>query len=204
MVKKYKKQFGVKMIDENIGKKFNKLIVIKKIMVRKKEKYKCLCDCGQTINILCSRINNPFIKSCGCFLLENGEMAYPKRKLPKNGPLRSAKNLLRIRYIDKGMREEDKIKIDDFLKLTKQNCKYCNTIPFTIYNWAKDQGEYSSQYAKDNSDYIYNGLDRIDSSKGHTLDNVVPCCKFCNWAKRERSVEEFKDWVLKICTKHNL
>lgn len=44
----------------------------------------------------------------------------------------------------------------------------------------------------------------MDSSKGHTLDNVVPCCKHCNYAKRERSVEQFTEWVMKICNKHNL
>ncbi len=29
------------------------------------------------------------------------------------------------------------------------------------------------------------GLDRIDNSKGHTADNVSPCCKECNFARRD-------------------
>ena len=43
-----------------------------------------------------------------------------------------------------------------------------------------------------------NGLDRVDSNKEYTLDNVTPCCKECNWAKNAQSVKEFKNHVTKI------
>lgn len=43
-----------------------------------------------------------------------------------------------------------------------------------------------------------NGLDRIDSNKEYTLDNVVPCCKWCNYAKNSMTVEEFKNHINKI------
>lgn len=32
------------------------------------------------------------------------------------------------------------------------------------------------------------GLDRVDSSQGYGLDNVVPCCRSCNTAKNSKSV----------------
>ena len=47
-------------------------------------------------------------------------------------------------------------------------------------------------------DFVYNGLDRVDNEKGYTIDNVVPCCKHCNYAKRNRSVEEFIDWIAQV------
>ena len=31
----------------------------------------------------------------------------------------------------------------------------------------------------------YIGIDRIDSKKGYTLENCVPCCKFCNLMKNK-------------------
>ena len=31
------------------------------------------------------------------------------------------------------------------------------------------------------------GLDRVDNTQGYTLANVVPCCGYCNWCKREKS-----------------
>lgn len=40
------------------------------------------------------------------------------------------------------------------------------------------------------------GCDRIESSKPHTEDNVVPCCKECNTKKGSMSYEEFKQKML--------
>lgn len=40
-------------------------------------------------------------------------------------------------------------------------------------------------------DFIYNGLDRVDNTKSHTKENCVPCCKYCNYAKRNLTIEEF-------------
>jgi len=36
-----------------------------------------------------------------------------------------------------------------------------------------------------------NGIDRQDSSVGYTIENIVPCCPTCNYAKLEMSPEEF-------------
>lgn len=38
------------------------------------------------------------------------------------------------------------------------------------------------------------GADRIDNDKGHTKDNVVPCCKICNKVKNNIfTIEEMKE-----------
>ena len=50
----------------------------------------------------------------------------------------------------------------------------------------------------------HNGIDRIDSSKWYIQDNCVPCCKRCNWAKNELSVEDFKEHIKKIYIFMNL
>jgi hypothetical protein len=39
------------------------------------------------------------------------------------------------------------------------------------------------------------GIDRIDSDKGYTIDNIVPCCKVCNKMKMDLSVAEFKKQI---------
>lgn len=44
-------------------------------------------------------------------------------------------------------------------------------------------------------EFIYNGLDRIDSSKPHVLDNVYLCCKICNYSKRDMSYQDFINWI---------
>lgn len=39
------------------------------------------------------------------------------------------------------------------------------------------------------------GIDRLDSYKGYTIDNCVPCCKICNKIKMDLSVDEFKNQI---------
>lgn len=43
-----------------------------------------------------------------------------------------------------------------------------------------------------------NGIDRVNSSIDYVPDNCVSCCKFCNRAKSNRSMEEFLNWAIKL------
>ncbi len=45
-----------------------------------------------------------------------------------------------------------------------------------------------------------NGLDRIDSSLGYTVENCVPCCTNCNRAKAQMSLDAFREWLQKAYT----
>ncbi len=42
------------------------------------------------------------------------------------------------------------------------------------------------------------GIDRIDNSKGYTLENITSCCKYCNYMKKDYSVEDFINQCKKI------
>ncbi len=42
------------------------------------------------------------------------------------------------------------------------------------------------------------GLDRVDPSKGYEIENVVSCCKHCNFAKHLFNEEEFINHCKKI------
>ena len=37
-----------------------------------------------------------------------------------------------------------------------------------------------------------------DQEKDYMIDNVVPCCDFCNKAKGSKTKEEFLSWVKRI------
>jgi hypothetical protein len=56
------------------------------------------------------------------------------------------------------------------------------------------------------SDYIfqYNGLDRIDSNKGHLISNVIPCCFICNKMKNNQTLVEYDKWISDIIRHSNL
>jgi len=76
---------------------------------------------------------------------------------------------------------------EQFRKLLNSNCHYCGIPPYKIHPRS--------------TDYIYNGVDRVDSSLGYIPGNVVTCCEICNKAKRDLTTEEFLAWVDRI-SKH--
>ena len=76
--------------------------------------------------------------------------------------------------------------------LFKGNCYYCDVPP---------QNEFLRTNAK--VPFIYNGIDRINSSLGYIDGNVVSCCKQCNIAKHNYSVAEFRAWAERLYLKFN-
>lgn len=86
-----------------------------------------------------------------------------------------------ISVIWKANYNEGNIPIEQFYSLSQLPCQYCgdlNTNKF--FNFA------------------YNGLDRIDSSMGHMMNNVVPCCKQCNFAKSNLPLKDFQSWMMQV------
>ncbi len=86
-----------------------------------------------------------------------------------------------VELIWKSNYSDGNIDVNSFFELSQLNCFYCNAIKTNNYKG-----------------YKYNGLDRIDSTKEHTFNNIVPCCKYCNFAKSNLSLIEFIDWIKRI------
>lgn len=71
------------------------------------------------------------------------------------------------------------LSLEEAEKLFSAKCYYCNTKP-------------SNKRTRDTGlTVFYQGIDRADNTKGYVTGNVVPCCKYCNFAKYDRSQEEF-------------
>jgi len=43
-----------------------------------------------------------------------------------------------------------------------------------------------------------NGIDRLDSFKGYTIDNCISCCKICNYMKQRMTVTQFIQQCQKV------
>lgn len=89
-----------------------------------------------------------------------------------------------------------------WIKLVLQPCHYCGKID--IRNEARNVG-YKRKLpcafsAEEEEKYTVqmNGVDRLDSNKGYTPDNCVPCCMFCNRMKMHYSVDQFYDNVQSV------
>lgn len=70
---------------------------------------------------------------------------------------------------------------EQFYEISQKNCYYCGIIP-----------------SQKNGGFTYNGIDRIDNTKGYSIDNIVPCCGICNRAKGNLTLPEFKDWIGRV------
>lgn len=66
---------------------------------------------------------------------------------------------------------------NEFCEITSKPCTYC--------------GEYSDTYNGE----LFNGVDRIDSDLGYSIDNCVPCCTTCNRMKLDLNVN---NWISKM------
>jgi hypothetical protein len=86
------------------------------------------------------------------------------------------------------------LSIDEFRALTKGNCFYCNEPPSQVIYQAAPK----SEKAKQQTAYVYSGIDRKVNSIGYTLDNTVPCCHRCNTAKWDVDVEPFLQWIEQV------
>lgn len=80
---------------------------------------------------------------------------------------------------------------EEFKNLVTSNCHYCNLEPNKC---RKDNAKSRLGISR----IYFNGVDRIDSTKGYIKDNVLPCCEDCNKAKRNLTYKQFLDLVNRI------
>lgn len=156
------------------------------------------CDCG---NITFVRPRTT--RSCGCLhIISAKENGMGTRKY--DPMIATARNVwVRYKTIDRAKEREMTIDFETFYTLSQENCYYCGSPPSNKANKAV-AAAYASDFAKENGDFIYSGLDRLDSSKGHTPDNVVPCCRDCNRMKMDMSLEKFERLVEAIAERIRL
>jgi len=185
-----------------IGKKFNRLTVIQKLpsyISKTGHAYAvwlCRCDCKTIVQIRGHKLKNGTTKSCGCLRKEMGILKGKKHggqsKLFKG---EAAFNRLFSMYNKAAKRANRDFCLtkQQFKELTLKNCFYCGDPPAN-----------KSSGSTLNGSYIYNGLDRLNSDKGYEPDNVVPCCKVCNLAKRSLSTKEFFNKIKQIYENLNL
>lgn len=86
--------------------------------------------------------------------------------------------------------------LNEFKSITQRNCYYCGLPPSLICKSTIDKR--CVYFTNRRGKYIYNGIDRIDNSKGYESDNIVPCCKQCNLAKKDLTIIQWDEWLNRI------
>lgn len=93
---------------------------------------------------------------------------------------------------------EFKLNDDEFKILTSSKCHYCKVVPYKVHSIkSKDYRE----KGRINSEYAYNGLDRVDNEMEYSSSNCVPCCQICNYAKLDMPYAEFIEWINQLKSK---
>lgn len=159
------------------GMKFNRLFVVNFAYKRNENYYwNVICDCGTEKIIEGGKLRSGNTQSCGCLRDQNRLKDFGEATF----------NQLWLRYSSgaKNRNIEFNLTKNEVKNITQQSCYYCGIKPSQII---KSDCE--------NGDTIYNGIDRLDSSKGYSLDNCVPCCGKCNTAKMAMSRDDFLSWI---------
>ena len=151
-------------------------IGIKQIGKRRRAFLKVVCKCGRKWEVRSDVLKG--LKSCGkCLNWLEGEAAFSELY-----GMYKKRALARFGFF--GLNK------NEFRTLTKQQCYYCGSSPGNVY---KKKWHYGA--------YVYNGIDRFENTIGYTIENSFPCCKICNYAKRDMSIEKFNIWLNNIKNK---
>lgn len=168
------------------GEKFGKITVIEKSHKRSTNGqifWKCVCECGNKNEVVGFALRYGRAKSCG---------KCPREPYNKNPDRQKVIWNKLYTYLKQRSKRYGKIDInyEKFKEISILPCTYCG---LDYSNLAKDNAKGNRFH----SDIIvrFNGLDRIDSTKGYTNDNVVPCCKYCNVAKNDLTTKEYRDFI---------
>lgn len=166
------------------NQKFSKLLALRLFeKAVSGTKWECLCDCGKITYATYSDLTGGRHKSCGCSQYDAHRK--PSGQASANKILGHYKCAARNRNLDFNITDEK------FFELTKQSCFYCGCEPSTV-----------SLGDRCNGTYTYNGVDRIDNTKGYHIDNVVPCCGACNMMKKAMSQDDFIKKCKEVAKKH--
>jgi hypothetical protein len=177
---------NAKFIEEVPGTRYGRLVIVERGANKRDGKtvnatWVCKCDCGNFITTRGASLRSGRTQSCGCIRTEwiRENHALPAGEAGRNKAVFTMKANAKRRNL------EWKLSEDFVTNLITQNCHYCGREPYSTARSVM-------------GDFKYNGIDRMDNTKGYTEDNVVPCCIICNESKRTKSVEEFLDMVRKI------
>ena len=169
-----------------VGQKFNMLTVVKQDTTSDTKHgriWECKCDCGGTKSVRTHHLKSSLVKSCGCLSVS--------RIGPKNGQWKGYKDIgAKVFYhIRKGAEARNipfQITIEDIWEQYIKQDKKC-TLSGKELTFL-DSGEFSGTSNC--------SLDRIDSNKGYTKDNICWIYRPLNRFKNIYSTEEF----INMCT----
>ena len=151
--------------------------------------YRVKCKCGTEKVVLGNSLVKHGTKSCGC-LVHEGHPGY--NRLPEGeASFRCCYGVYKHKAKKQNLSFE--LNHDQFRKLTASPCHYCGAPPSNV-----------AKHPHRNGDFVYTGIDRVDNQQGYTVANTVPCCRQCNIAKNNHTLESFIAWATRVADRNRV
>lgn len=166
------------------GERFSRLTVLgfSHHDKRWRRHYLVRCDCGNEKTVQGTLLRSGNTRSCGCLSKESRA----KKRLPDNTAEVNAV-ILQYKRHAKTRGINFPLSRDEVSLLIRKPCHYCGAIAGNLKR-TKDCP----------SGFPHNGIDRVNSDRDYSLDNVVPCCGGCNRAKGTKSADDFISWAKRV------
>lgn len=176
------KNVMIKKDDIVIGYRYGMLIVKEKV----KGGLLCICDCGNEKILKSSRIRLKQVQSCGCLMKKCGNKHHFFKGYEEIS--QSVYNKIRQKAEDRNLNFDVSIKELYDLFISQKKLCAISGVPIKFKTNHKDEQTAS--------------LDRIDSNKPYSKDNIQWVHKKINTMKWNISQNEFIEWC-KIIAKYN-
>lgn len=170
----------------SVGTRYGNLVVIERIRGQKRNA-RVRCDCGTEFDTYTYTLSGGLTTRCKSCVDESrrGKPLFANRIDPRQRTINDQWNVFRKAARKKG---DNFITKDEWLDLSQRVCVYCGVAPSNCRKAAVPYAE----------DFWYNGIDRIDSSKGYVVENVQPACWVCNRMKGNMSHDDFLAHIRRI------
>jgi hypothetical protein len=172
-----------------IGQRFGRWVIIDNDFTKNRAaRYVCKCDCGGQKSIEAHTLIDGTSTGCHRCMHGNGieyNMTTPQRMYYTRYK-QSAKN--------RGVVFD--LTTEQFILLISHKCHYCGAEVST-----KNAG--GSNPNGTIRIIIANGIDRVDNSIGYIPSNCVPCCKTCNYGKRDMTHAEWMAYIKRLTQHQN-
>ncbi len=175
-----------------VGQRFTRLTVLSFAGIQKtrhrESLWACKCDCGNEITTSGWNLRSGGTKSCGCYHKDHTRelFSFPDETIRVNRIMLDYRKSARRRNLPFELTR------DQMSELMDKPCFYCGAEP------SNSLVQHGKQIRP------YQGIDRLDNSKGYVMDNIVPCCIICNKMKKAMNETEFMSHVRAIVSRREV
>lgn len=178
-----------------IGKTFCYITIIEfgtNLIEDKKYRFKVICICKKEFYPTVQSVITGRTKSCGCKrydFIANAKMT--RSALNNNSLIGKVFYIYEYYAIKRNISFE--LTKEDISKFIFENCYYCGG---GLSNKYENNGSGKNKIIILNA---WNGIDRKNNDLGYSIENCVPCCQICNYAKRNLSFDDWNSYIERIC-----